>query len=120
MNTVTALNSQEAEAAYDEYKRTLDRILKGGRSLSGRKDLFIVYSEVDDILVVAGIDKQSSSGFYTAVTITPSGIEQHPFWVLSPFVVISLRGYLNDFVSGIKKRIRDAKEKVEAWRHQKD
>jgi hypothetical protein len=88
----------------DTFSQTAHVLLKNLSQVPGCTDRYLIYSERENLIVLASIDPQKANGAFTLVKIGPDDFKTFPSWKMPALVVTALRGYLTGFIKDIQKR----------------
>ena len=87
-----------------EFEQTFAHLLGALQPVPGCTDRYVIYSERENLVVVASMDPKHPNGAFTLVQVTPEEFRTFPSWKMPLIVVTALRGYLSKFIEDIKKR----------------
>jgi hypothetical protein len=92
------------EKIHGEFERTFELLLDSLTPVHGCTDRYVIYSERENLVVVASMDPHKANGAFTLVKVTTESFKTFSSWKMPGIVVTALRGYLTGFIKDIQKR----------------
>jgi hypothetical protein len=94
----------EAAASHWAFERTIKSLFEALTPVPGCTDRYIIYSEREDVVLVASIDPKRANGAFTMVKVTPDEYKTFDSWKLPGGIAAVLKSYLPSFISDTKKK----------------
>lgn len=89
----------------ENYKAGFADLFDKVMRFPGYGDRYLVYSEMESLMLVVDLDPKESRGIMTVVRVKEDRLVSFPAWKIPPLVVGTLRRYITGLMGDVKKRI---------------
>lgn len=89
---------------HEEFSRTFHQLLDNLVPVLGCTDRYVIYSERENLVVVAAMNPQKPDGAFTVIKVQHDYFVSFPSWKMPGLIVTALRSQLTNFVNDVRKR----------------